>query len=219
MSVAEHWGRTAVVELLRAHGADDPVDRATAQVRALWDEIGDWFAVHAPPCAEQLRAGTGASPAAVQALAVAVGHHLPVDLRAHFQLYGGNGGGMFFEYAGLSVDAALGRWRDLAELRRQGTFDGWAPGELDTEEELVEPVWWSPAWLPFAEDSGGNLYCVDLAPARRGVRGQVIAWEVHGGPVGPMASSFEAYLSRYRDQFRSGRYRYDLDSGIFDDAD
>ncbi|HXV91932.1 MAG TPA: SMI1/KNR4 family protein, partial [Pseudonocardia sp.] len=80
----------------------------------------------------------------------------------------------------------------------------------------IRADWWNPGWVPFAEDGGGNLYCVDLAPGERGVRGQVIRWEIHGGPCGPVAASFAEYLLGYRDDLTGGRYVYDPDSGTFD---
>lgn len=193
----------------------DEVSRCAERMTGYWETIAGWFAVHAPPCQEQLVASRGAEPSAVDALEVTVGETLPDDVRAHFLRHGGTGGVAFFEYSGLSVEGAARRWRGLGNLLAQGVFDGFVPRELAGDERVLS-VWWSPGWLPFAQDGGGNLYCVDLDPPRAGARGQVIAWEVHGGPTRPLAPSFEEYLRHYRDELSSGRWVYDAYSGIFD---
>jgi cell wall assembly regulator SMI1 len=64
---------------------------------------------------------------------------------------------------------------------------------------------WDARWIPFASDSGGNLLCLDE-------RGRVFAWEA--GDTGPVASSFGAWLSQYRDDLLAGGVYGPDDDGI-----
>ena len=216
VSVAEHWGRHEVLDLLRAAGAADPVAESVERLRRIWDAIGAWFAEnvpdHVPPGDD-----AGVSTADIAAACAEIGHPLPAGVRAQLLLYGATGDLRIFEYSVLPLHRVLDRWRMLNTLRAEGAFDTAVPAEVPVGSDEVECVWWSPGWLPFAEDGGGNLYCVDLIPPPNGHRGQVIAWEVHGGPTMPMAPSLEDYLRRYRDKLTSGRYRYHEPSGTFDE--
>ncbi|WP_329521695.1 ankyrin repeat domain-containing protein [Spirillospora sp. NBC_01491] len=219
--LAEH-ARPAHKESITRHGPPDPedvaeLDACAASLTETVSDIAGWLAEHARPAYARLAAARGAAdPAAVADLEAAVGERLPDEFRAYLRLFGDSGGLDIFEYAGLSVKDMLGTWRSLESLREDGTFDGWAPVELDPDDPYLRYTWWHPGWIPFAADGGGNLWCIDLAPAARGARGQLFSWEIHGGPSGLKAWYFDDYLHNYRDELLSGRYVYDSDSGTFD---
>lgn len=214
--IAAHWQRDSMLELLKASGAVDPIDACSARMSATWAEIRRWFEVNAPQHAERLATAGGATPAAIDEAERAIGARFTTDLRAHFTLLGGRDGASFFEYGALSIDGALGARQILVDLAAQGRFDTFTPKELRPDDGRIRHVWWHPAWVPFAEDGGGNLLCVDLDPGEQGARGQVIAWELHAGPTGPLASSLEEHVRRYRDELLGGRVTFDAESGIFD---
>ncbi|MDI2127608.1 ankyrin repeat domain-containing protein [Yinghuangia seranimata] len=194
----------------------DDLGALTARLQTLVSDITDWLAGHAAPAHAQLTASLGpAGPDAVTKLEDAVGEFLTADFRAYLRLFGGHAGLGVFEYEGLSVAGMMERRRSLEQLRETGTFDTWPPRELDPERARVRFAWWHPGWVPFAADGGGNLWCIDLAPPEHGTRGQVFAWEEHAGPLNPRASSFERFLSDYRDELLSGRHAYDPDSGTY----
>lgn len=186
----------------------DPVevDACAGRLATTVSEIADWLAVHDPGAAARLRNRRGAAdPAAVAELEAAVGAPLPVEFRAYLRLFGGSGGLDVFEYDGMSVPDLLSTWRGLTDLLSEGTFDSADPHELDPDNGCVRYRWWHPGWVPFAQDGGGNLHCVDLAPEPGGVRGQVFSWEIHGGPLPVRASSWEQFLTAYRNGLLSGR--------------
>lgn len=215
IDIAEYWKRQEVVDLLRTAGAADPVAACVERLRRIWAELAVWFAEHAPAYAPPPVEGQGVPAAQLDALAAELGQPLPVDIRAQLLLYGATDDLHFYEYNTLSVERILTRWRGLNELRAEGAFDAATPHELPPENEEVEYTWWSPGWLPFAEDGGGNLYCLNLTPGEYGHRGQVIAWERQGGPTRPFADSFEDYLGRYRDRLVAGEYVYDAEDRSF----
>ena len=159
------------------------------------------------PCHQLFTRAEPATAAQIAALEQALGATLPADFRAHLLRYGGGERVPFYEYDGLNVDAILSRWQGLEELRESGTFAKAKPHELSQGPREVQFQWWHRGWVPFAEDGGGNLYCVDLDPDLNGRRGQVIAWEMHSGPVGPYAGSFADFLGKYVERLESGDYR------------
>ncbi len=182
-------------------------------IRRLWAAMGAWFQTHAPPCYERLHAAEGASAEAIALLETQVGSRLPDDFAAYLRLYNAYYGLCFFEYSGFDTVHIARNWQMLKELTDAGTF---ARAEPHVEsDERMQACWWHPGWIPFAEDGGGNLICLDLAPAARGTWGQVFYWEIHGGPEHPCAPSFLAYLKRYHDDLLSGRYTYDAYTGTF----
>ena len=217
ISVAEYWGRGDMIALLEASGANRSEGEILAAVEAIWEEIGAWFDEHAAPYAAALREARGADEEAIRRLEARLGgRRLPPDVRAALQLHGASGGVAYWEYTGLSVEEIASRWEGLERLRGEGTFDGWEPRELDSSLQLVQPQWWSPDWIPLAKDGGGNLLCVDLGPDVRGTRGQVIWWEIHGGPVASPSPSLRSWLESYRAQLQRRHPRYDEASGTFD---
>lgn len=196
--IAEEWGHDDAVRVLREVGAPDSAETCAVRLTVLVSEITEWLAEHAPRTHESLLKARGAADSAqVARLETEVGVRLPAEFRAYLRLFGGSGGLDYYEYDGLSVERMLHRWSGLMDLHEKGTFDGREPHELDPANEYVRCVWWHPGWVPFAEDGGGNLYCVDLAPAEEGRCGQVIQWEIRGGPVGPRAWSVEQFLRKF----------------------
>ena len=180
----------------------------TDDVRA----IAEWFRVHAGPLYERLQAAAPVSDGAVGELGRALEVELPDDFAEYLKACGGSLS--FFEYEGLAPARIATQWRMLEEMRADGTFD--AHELFDDDRGFIQRVKWHPGWVPFAEDGGGNLFCMDLAPGPNGVRGQVIRWEVAGGPAIGRPRAFAEYLADYRRLITGGKYVFDRDSYTFD---
>ncbi|MER7792796.1 SMI1/KNR4 family protein [Streptomyces sp. NPDC097640] len=191
---AAHAG--TAVPLVHQEALDSAeMDAFTVRLTTTVSDIADWLTAHAVSATERLSSRRGAADlAAIAELEAAVGERLPADFRSYLRFFGGSAGLDVFEYDGMSVPNILSRWRGLTDLLAKGTFDSAEPHELDPDNGSVRYRWWHPGWIPFAQDSGGNLHCIDLAPERDGVRGQVFSWENHGGPLGVRAQSFEQFL-------------------------
>ena len=188
------------------------------EMKKLWDDIAGWLEKNAPPAFESMKDATGATDAQLDELAARLGAELPEDFRAYLKIFNKYYGPPFFEYASLDIEN-IHRTRDgLNSLKAEGKFDTFEPHE-NVRGSNVRYTWWHDGWVPFAEDGGGNLICVDLDPADSGAVGQVFYWEIHGGPVardrgaGP---SFLDFVRWYRDELVSDNYKYDEMSGIFD---
>ncbi len=117
-------------------------------------------------------------------------------------------------YTCLDVAQVNDTWERMTGLLHDATFDGWVEQHIrdgfdNWDDDRLRRVWWSPAWVPIAEDSCGNLVCLDGDPGPRGVRHQVIKMEIQGrqGPFWADLDSFGDYLQAYCDQLRAGHYR------------
>jgi cell wall assembly regulator SMI1 len=193
----------------------DP-DLEVAPIDETWARLERWLAEHAP----KVYAGLlpGASEERLQrfeaAVQQAIGKPLPPDYRACFARHDGRT--YLHSYQYMSVDAAEGIWRDNNQMVDDGTFAGRTPD--DDSGDIFQPVWWHRGWLPFADDSAGNLICVDLAPGPKGVVGQMILWEVRSGPGRTRAPSVAAWLTAYLAGLESGAYVVTED-GLIERAD
>lgn len=99
----------------------------------------------------------------------------------------------------LSPTRALVEAQQNARTVAEGTFDphlanirGWADGRWDSGH--LREVYWSPGWIPFAEDGCGNLICVDLDPGPAGTAGQIIEMEFQDGQ-GPYLSAWPDFMA------------------------
>jgi uncharacterized protein len=180
-----------------------------ARVKAATLRIVAWYKEHAPEEAARLR--PPAKPKALEALAKALGQALPPELVAMWQVHDGLS---IFEYEGLGATEAKRCRAGLEQLRKKGTF---ADHEIfEQSEPRIQPVKWHPGWIPLAQDGCGNLYCLDLSPGPAGRVGQVIRWEVAGGPFAGSSVDLAKFLERYATALESGRFKYDADSGTYD---
>ena len=120
----------------------------------------------------------------------------------------------------LSVKEVLSCWEGMHGLLDKGVFND---GRIEHHEkgnfgnwdgDFIKKVWWSPKWIPFAEDSCGNMKCIDCDPGKNGVMHQLMAMEVQDGQ-GPFIESryvdFFDYLSKHLVYLQKGQYTLDHD--------
>ncbi len=140
----------------------------------------------------KVRLPKGASEAAIAAAEAALGVALPDEVRAFYRAHDGGPSGKL-ACGGrelLSLKGVVGQWKMY-----KAAFDA---GELEDDDiepaKGVQSTCWNPAWIPFTYDFGGNHHVIDLAPAKRGTRGQIVSvW--HDDPTREVeAASFLAWL-------------------------
>ncbi len=172
-----------------------------ADVSKLWEEIVVLLQKLAPKRASELR--PGASPQALDQIEKRLGQPLPDDYRASLAIHDGNASLSEFTY--LGVDAA-GEIRDaMNEEASLGSFEGL---KIDAPEaDTLKPLWWHQGLVPFAQDSGGALLCVDLDPGPNGKKGQVVLFERGLGPAPTAFQGFADWLAHYRDALQAGRFK------------
>ncbi len=193
---------------------------ATDVVDAHWSAIEKWLRSHAPDVFASLRAG--AANEDLDRLQRELAVELPADLQASLRRHDGqeedapNG---IFPLSGvlgpepafrlMSVAEIAREWRRMRELLDGGEFS--RPGAPDRG---VAGTWWHAGWVPVADNGGGDLFCVDLAPAPGGSPSQVLLF-AHDSPERRRAAeSFGAWLGALAEGLLSGRYEYTDEDGV-----
>ena len=186
---------------------------------AHWSAIEKWLRSHAPDVFASLRAGaaderstafSGNSPSNYPPISrhpfagmMGKRRMLPNGI---FPLSGVLGPEPAFRL--MSVAEIAREWRRMRELLDGGEFS--RPGAPDRG---VAGAWWHAGWVPVADNGGGDLFCVDLAPAPGGSPSQVLLF-AHDSPERRRAAeSFGAWLGALADCC-SGRYEYTDEDGV-----
>ncbi|MBW2463295.1 MAG: SMI1/KNR4 family protein [Deltaproteobacteria bacterium] len=131
-----------------------------------WDQLRDAIDAHAPDAA--LRPGASADQFALAEAALGVS--LPDDFRRAWSEQEGVQG--FIAYTELvSLDNMVALHREMLGFLEDG-HDG---GLEWRAQGPVRPLYFDPAWIPFAVlHESGDLRCIDLNPTEDGRVGQVI---------------------------------------------
>ncbi|MEZ4451366.1 MAG: SMI1/KNR4 family protein [Nannocystaceae bacterium] len=117
----------------------------------------------------------GASAAAVARAERILGVAFPAPVRAWFLAHDG-GPAREYPVEGrelLSLARIISEWRVWKELLDDGVFGA---NESHEVGRGVQPRWWIREWIPLTYDGAGNHHVLDLAPAKRGVVGQVLSF-------------------------------------------
>ncbi|WP_375576326.1 SMI1/KNR4 family protein [Paracidovorax oryzae] len=136
-----------------------------------WDRLEAWLKANDPVLLADLN--PPASDADIQKLEQQIGVKLPTDFIECLKVHDGQrgeAGWLFSDSEFLSSQRILDEWALWKDLLDSGDFDG-AEADPDTG---VQPIWWSPKWIPFTYNGAGDHLCLDLDPARDGRTGQVI---------------------------------------------
>lgn len=136
-----------------------------------WEKLETWLEANRPAVLADLNAG--ADDAAVDDLQARLGLRLPEDFIACLRVHNGQKGQaapLFDTYAFLPARRILMSWTSWNELQGGGDFDG----REGRAAGPVRPLWWSPGWVPFASNGGGDYLCLDMDPPPQGQRGQII---------------------------------------------
>ena len=74
--------------------------------------------------------------------------------------------------------------------------------------------WWSPKWIPFLSNGGGNYYCIDLEGTFSGKVGQILEF-LHDDSLRPLVhESFLTSLQTTVKAFEGGLFLYDEQYGM-----
>jgi cell wall assembly regulator SMI1 len=182
---------------LRPPAAPEP-DTSAVDVTAIWDDITTWLGQNAQPTLATLH--SGANPQDIDRAEEILGIRLPAAYRQSLLRHDGQTYLTDYEY--LSLQQVLRIWNSKRNALERGDFVG--REVYQHGNGVIRNFWWHPGWIPFAEDSGGNLLCLDLAPASKGHWGQVLCWERTTGPYPGTETSFAEWLRTYRDDLLDG---------------
>ena len=188
-----------------------------ATIPKSWARISTWLKANAPD------ALTDAGPAVTTKEVDSAAKKMAVKLHADHVKFcqiinGAESSGIFPAYgewedmafSPMSLDDSTSAWEMLKQLLELGEF-------TDRPLVSVEGVandFWNVAWIPFADNGGGDYYCIDMAPGKGGKKGQVIFHSHESGQHVVLATSLRDYLSQLADNLDAGRLEYDEDYGI-----
>lgn len=181
-------------------------------IRQSWSQVIAWLRAHAPSHEVQLAAP--ADDEAIAGAASAIGITFPDDLvELYRQLNGAESCAVFpspddydpMAFTPMSLEELVNDWSNLKELVEIGQFADCTP---KSPPEIAD-VWWSPAWIPFATNGGGDHLCIDTGPTEVGSAGQVIYHPHETGEHLLLAPSLAAYLSSLSQRLESGEFVFD----------
>lgn len=178
----------------------------------IWTRITSWIKTHAPQLLELLQ--DGASEEQINELEKALSIQLPDDVKALYRLCNGQSS---FDYGLLNGNEFLSLerirdewtvWKDLLDAGDLITDDDIESDRIDTE---IRQVWWHPKWIPFTYNGGGDHDCLDLAPAKEGVQGQIISMWHDDEERKLLAPGIREWLQQYAEQLESGQIIFSED--------
>ena len=168
-----------------------------------WDRIEQWLEENAAETLDML--APGAEEDEIVDAEEALGLSFPDDLRQSYLRHNGEGDDEVYLAQGwilMSLDAVVDNYKMLQKLYEDGVFD---PND-GLPEGPVKPVWWSPKWIPVAENGGGDYLMIDLDPAEGGKVGQVVEYWHNDDLRTVMAPSFAAFMAKMADDLEAGKY-------------
>jgi cell wall assembly regulator SMI1 len=181
-----------------------------ADIENVWNDIKTWYAENAPNLLEDLRMGV--SDQDISNFETRVGLTLPEDYKSSLKLHDGDV--YVHDYNYLSLERVHQNWLMMTKQSEKGVFE-----ENKVFEEgrgIIQNTWWHRGWIPFAEDGGGNLLCIDMVPKTDGVVGQIIKMEIHSGPIATEHQSFLNWLESYNNDLYEGVYEVDEDGYLIE---
>lgn len=100
-----------------------------------------------------------------------------------------------YNFECLSLEQMLRQRAGMCKLLKDGIFnDGRVNNKKGNwKNKKIKQVWWSPKWIPFAEDSCGNMFSIDLDPGEKGEKYQIIQMEIQDGQ-GPCSTKYKSFL-------------------------
>jgi cell wall assembly regulator SMI1 len=173
--------------------------RQPIDVTATWKTLDAWLRRERPSLKKTLRAGAAASD--IRRVERRLGRDLPGEFKQSCQVHDGQKAGAEClspalragepGFVLLTLDQMAASWTMHKRLLDSGEFSG-AKSQASAE---VSRDWWSPGWIPFASDGGGDFLCLDMAPAAKGTVGQVISFRHDSGERRRLAVSFGDWLN------------------------
>jgi cell wall assembly regulator SMI1 len=180
-----------------------PKEKTETAMKRIWSEIEKWYKKNTTRLYKKLRRGV--TKKELDAFVNAIGVKLPADYVASLKIHDGDV--YLHDYNYLRVSAAQRMWELMTQANEEGMFK--KKKVVGRRGETIQNTWWHSGWIPFAEDSGGNMYCLDTAPTEKGVFGQVIKMELASGPFPTEFHSFREWLEKYKDDLYGGVYEVD----------
>lgn len=162
-----------------------------------WIKLENWLKSNNPALHADLN--PPANDADIQELERKFGTKLPEDFIACLKVHNGQKGQadwLFSNSEFLSSQRIIDEWAIWKDLLDGGDFDD-AMAEPDIG---IQPLWWSPKWIPFTYNGAGDNLCLDLDPAYGGLHGQIITVWHDNNARKKKFDSFSQWFTDFVDQ-------------------
>jgi ankyrin repeat protein/cell wall assembly regulator SMI1 len=164
-----------------------------------WKRIESWLREHNKSLKSSLQKGATAKQ--LTGLESKIGAKLPPDFKEAYVVHNGQkeGGGELVSplnegdagYFLITITGIVAEWNNWKRLVDIGEFKD----QQGSPDKGIRDAWWHPGWVPFASNGGGDLLCIDLAPAKGGAVGQVITMNHESAERELLAPSFAHWLA------------------------
>ena len=140
-----------------------------------------------------------------------MGITFPEEVRASYAIHDGqifgegsepNGYGIFGSKEFFCLQNMVEDWQMMKRLLDAGTFALFQ----SFPDPQIEPVWWSPEWIPITHDGCANNTCLDMGPSALGNTGQIISFWHDSSERQVIARSYSEWLSNFADDLEAGEY-------------
>ncbi|GMM31366.1 Smi1 protein [Martiniozyma asiatica (nom. inval.)] len=192
----------------------------TEPIPELWDRLDNWLEENLPEYGDELE--DGATENDLNAFESDLGIQLPYEFRSSFSIHDGQVGlgkvrGLVYGLVLMdleSIAAEVGFWRKalnkLKNLEAEGKLGSAGIGLQDSvPKDWIKAVYYNDAWIPFVKDNVGNNLGLDLSPAEKGKRGQVILFGREFDQKIVVAESFGQWLKMLVEDLENGNWYLD----------
>ena len=174
----------------------EPIYFIENAINYLWEEIVEWHTNNNSYLSRILKKNSKINPPDFTSIENLIDGAIPIDLRTSLQK--------------LNLRLPLHDYEyldDVSIVRNvEGMYSLSESGSIDNNH-------WKNSWLPFAEDSGGNMICIDLSPKSDQ---QIIYWEKEEGVVKSNYYSFFDWMLNYKKDLEANLYLVD-DEGFLEE--
>ena len=160
------------------------------RVATSWKVIEAVLKEHAHSAYQALRPPTSMN--SIRKLEAQIGTTLPQSFVSSLRIHDGmHHGPVFCNYHFLLSVRGISEWWRIC---MDNPWDRPGPRYYHSKRIKGE-LRWRAAWLPIAQDDGGNLLGIDLDPGPAGSVGQVFNWNNYGAPTPKvLTDSYAAWL-------------------------
>ncbi len=185
----------------------------TTALHKAFTQFQDWINTNAPAASYR----PPANVAAISNFEDKSNLQIPEELRQLLLIADGEArlsAGSIGNWRLMSIGEIQAAWGLLTQLDLKGAF-----ANLDPQASpYLAPLWWSPAWIPFATNDSGGFFCIDNNPPEPIRTGQVLIFFQDWSPRFLVAGNLSAWFERINDDLRSGVYTYDEVEGFTGEA-
>lgn len=186
---------------------------AEDSVSLAWRRLERWYGEKCPAMLKNLNPGV--TEAQLADFEKAIGQRLPADVRRSFLLHNGqdpNTPGLIFGLYLLPLSDALNEWRSWRKIDKDN--NDLKTGAKSYPSGAVQLDYANPAWIPLTHDHGSGYLGVDLAPAAKGSKGQVITFGRNDEGHLVAASSWADFLTQLAGRLEAGKYALDKEGRL-----